>query len=164
MILEFGPGLSTNIFIKHTKSTIVSVEENLTWYRKYKNAYPEDRVRLLFLPNGLRGKNNEILFDTFSLIFIDAGNRLEALGFGYNQLSEKGAVFLHDAHREEYEIGIRSHPYIFFPERHSCIMSKDPEIYTIIKQRIPIDYSCICQYCSSPLRRAYFEQFSEKLP
>jgi len=163
LILEYGPGLSTNIFIKHTKSAIISVEENFTWHRKYQNAFPEDRVRLLFLPNGFSGNNTESILNDYSLIFIDGGNRLEALEFGYSQMSEKGAVYLHDAHREDYEIGIRRYPYIYFPERHSCILSKDQEIYSIIKQRIPIDYSCSCRYCSSPSRRAYFEQFSEKL-
>ena len=163
LILEFGPGLSTKIFLKYTNSHIISVEQNITWYRNYKNAFPRDRVRIEFLPNGLSGTVTESLLKDYSLIFIDGGNRLEALEFGYKQISSRGAVFLHDAHREEYESGIRRYPYIFFPERHSCILTKDQSIYSTIRQRIKIDYSCSCQYCSSPSREAYFGQFSEKL-
>lgn len=163
-ILEFGPGLSTEIFIQHTNALIISIEQNEKWYQKYKNAYPKDRVRILFLLEGLRSFKEEPIFQSYSLIFIDGGNRLEALEYGYDFLSDKGVVYLHDAHREEYEIGIRRYPYIFFPERHSCILSKDQEINTIIKQRIPLDYSCSCQYCSSPARRAYFDGYAEKLP
>ena len=163
-ILEFGPGLSTKIFIKHTDSSIISIEQNGIWYQKYNNAFPEDRVRLLFLPNGLRSNVKEDLTNKFSLIFIDGGDRLDALEFGYKQISSRGAVFLHDAHREEYESGIRRYPYIFFPERHSCILTKDQPTYSTIRQRIKIDYSCSCQYCSSLSREAYFGQFSEKLP
>jgi len=164
MILEFGPGLSTNIFIKHTNSYIISIEQNESWYRKYKNAFPKERVKLLYIPDGLESNAVEKLLHDYTLIFIDGSDRLKALAFGYNQLSEDGVVYLHDAHREEYESGIRRYPYIFFPERHSCILTKDQDIYSTIRQRIPIDYSCSCQYCSSPSRRTYFEQFSEKLP
>jgi hypothetical protein len=164
MILEFGPGLSTKIFIKHTNSFIISIEQNESWYRKYKNAFPKDRVKLLLLPNGVESNAVENLLHDYTLIFIDGGDRLKALAFGYNQLSKDGVAYLHDAHREEYETGIRRYPYIFFPERHSCILSRDQETYSTIRQRIPINYSCSCQYCSSPSRRTYFEQFSEKLP
>ncbi len=163
-ILEFGPGLSTEIFIQHTNASIISIELNEKWYRKYKNAFPKNRVRILFLLEGLHSLPEEPLFQGYSLIFIDGGNRIEALEYGYEALSDKGVVYLHDAHREEYEIGIRRYPYIFFPERHSCILSKDQEINNIIKRRIYPDYSCSCQYCSSPARRAYFECYSEKLP
>jgi hypothetical protein len=101
--------------------------------------------------------------DDYSFVFIDGGDRVSELTYMYDKLPLGGIIYLLDAHREDYEKGIRLYPYIFFPERHSAILSKDRSIYEHIRKNLPIDYSCKCPYCSSSTRRAYFNQFSEKV-
>ena len=95
----------------------------------------------------------------FSLVFVDGGDRVAALKQAYDLINDDGLVFLHDAHREDYEGGIRLYPFIYFVERHSCLLFKSKALYDKVKAVVPADYSCHCQYCSSDARRAYFAQF-----
>jgi hypothetical protein len=39
------------------------------------------------------------------------------------------------------------------------LLFKSQTLCDRIKQSVPSDYSCQCQYCSSPQRRRYFAQF-----
>jgi hypothetical protein len=93
-----------------------------------------------------------------SLFFIDGGDHMDVFRLAYKIMPESGLAILHDAHREDYEIGIRLFPHIFFPERHSCISTKSHWVHECILQEINPDYSCNCRYCSSPERQAYFQQ------
>jgi hypothetical protein len=160
-ILEFGPGYSTNIFLKYTNASILSIEEDLIWYKHYVNQYDNCRVRFFYQFDQWEVRENDKYSPFYSLVFIDGGNRLKALVYASNHLAPDGIVFLHDAHREEYFEGIRIYPYIYFPERHSCLLFKSLEKFNYIKKYLPYDYSCNCNYCSTDSRREYFRQFAE---
>ena len=160
-ILEFGPGFSTNLFLKYTKAKIISFETNPHWYNKYSSFFPTSRTTIVFKePNWDLSEIKEY-GDTFSLVMIDGGNRVDELIYSFDLIDENGLVFLHDAHREDYEPGIRRYPYIYLPERHSCILFKSKQLRDRIKENIPPDYSCNCQYCSSDARREYFNKLLE---
>ena len=158
--LEFGPGYSTRILLAHSPAQIVSLESNPEWFHEYQNAFPPERVQVVYQPvenslDALRPPN-----DGYDLIFVDGGDRLVALQFAYDSLAPKGVVYLHDAHREDYEPGIELFPYRFFPERHSCLLFKDQDTYEQARAGVSRDYSCRCQYCSSAERRAYFSRMA----
>jgi len=159
-VAEFGPGRSTELFVQQSNAEIWSFETSREWYDTYKNRFDPARVHLIFVEDG--GEVGEILqhSGTTSLVFIDGGDRLRALSQAYDLVGQSGAAYLHDAHREEYELGIRLYPFVYFPERHSCIMCRDEQVYRRVKGSVAADYSCDCQYCSSPARRAYFERMS----
>lgn len=161
-ILEFGPGYSTQLFLKHTLANIVSIETDRTWYDNYKNLFNSPRLQLIHkLPNW-----DITEFDAgvqkFSLIFVDGGDRTAELKFSYNLIDANGVVFLHDAHRDDYEAGIKQYPFVYFPEKHSCILVKNQVLYQQIKSIIPHDYSCACAYCSSAPRQKYLSQFLDE--
>jgi len=161
-ILEFSPGYSTEIFIKYTDAKIIALETDLDWYNHYKKRFDPQRVQMLYLPPG---EDLSIIFRygrTFNLVFIDGGERLSALKFAHHVANGDGIVFLHDAHREDHEDGIRIFPYIYFPERHSCLLFKDQAVFERTRVAVPVDYSCQCRYCSTPERRAYFGRFTDQ--
>lgn len=161
-VMEFGPGYSTSIFLEYTGAKIISIEDSFRWYLKHKLTYRNNRLHIIY-----KAPRKDLSFLTTlsgnnPLVFIDGSNRLSALEWAFNMMHAYGSVYLHDAHREDYEKGIRLFPFIFFPERHSAILCKQRILYLEIKENIKVDYSCACQYCSSPARRAYFNRFAEK--
>lgn len=160
-VVEFGPGHSTRIFLKHSDAEIWSFETNLKWFDKYKDAFDSARFHLVYKePDwSLEEIYNDL--QTADLVFVDAGDRPRALKMAYDLIGENGVVYLHDAHREDYEEGILVYPYRYFPERHSCILCKDEALFEQIKSSVKADYSCNCKYCSSPARRSYFSRISQ---
>lgn len=161
-IIEFGPGHSTQIFLEHTMAKIFSFETDLKWYNEYREQYDSERVQVIYKPLGWDLNDIYRYGRNFSLVFVDGGDRVAELKFAYHLIAENGAVFLHDAHREDYEEGIRCYPFIYFPERHSCILSRNKHLHERIKATVPSDYSCNCQYCSTKARRQYFNQFVQE--
>jgi hypothetical protein len=159
--LEFGPGYSTGILLRHSSAKIISIEPRFLWYMRWKNRFDSSRLTLHYRqPN--EALNEMSGNQRFSLVFIDAGDRVSIMKNVIDLVHSNGIVFLHDAHREEYEPGIRLYPYRYFPERHSCILFKSKVICDAVKRLIPPDYSCNCTYCSSEDRRAYFSRLSER--
>jgi hypothetical protein len=158
-VLEFGPGYSTEIILEYSSAKIISLETDQQWYQRYKDRFDPKRVKVIYLPELEALDITNQLGRDFSLVFIDGGDRLTELNLAFELTDEKGVVYLHDAHREEYEPGIRLYPYYYFPERHSCLLFKDLSTFRVTKASIPSDYSCHCQYCSTPERRAYFSKF-----
>ncbi len=161
-ILEFGPGYSTRIFLDYTKANIESIEENFRWFLQYKLTYNNIRLKIIYKQPQEDLSVLPPISTNSPLVFIDGSDRLAVLKWVFNILPEGGSVYLHDAHREDYEPGVRLYPFIFFPERHSAILSKQEYLYDQIRANIKVDYSCSCQYCSAPARRAYFNQFVKK--
>lgn len=159
-IVEFGPGISTRIFLEHSQARIWSYETNLEWFRRYERAFDPQRVTVIYCGPDWTIEQIGKQVGQVSLAFVDGGDRLQALHYFARTLPQAGIAFLHDAHREDYEPGLRAYPYVYFTERHSCLLFKDPELYEAARAAIPPDYSCRCQYCSSPERRAYFASFS----
>ena len=159
-VLEFGPGHSTKLFLEFTGASITSLETNVEWYGKYEEQFASDPVTVRHTPPELDLASLG-LADDYDLIFVDGGDRVSALRFARKAVKEGGVVFLHDAHREDYEEGILLFPHVYFPERHSVILTTNVEPFASLKQAVPTDYSCECKYCSPPTRRAYFEKFAE---
>lgn len=159
-VLEFGPGNSTMVVLAETSAKIVAVEESAEWYAKYCERFPSDRVTVHHKPAGWCLDELDVLGGPYDLIFVDGGDRTEELHYVHKLLKPTGVVYLHDAHREKYEPGIRSYPHMFFPERHSCIMTLDGGVMETLKSAITSDYSCACKYCTSDERRAYFARMS----
>jgi hypothetical protein len=159
-IVEFGPGISTHIFLEHSRARIWSYETNLDWFRRYERVFDPLRVAVIYCGPDWTIEQIGEQAQQVSLAFIDGGDRLQALAYFAAALPQTGIAFLHDAHREDYESGLRAYPYRYFTERHSCLLFKDPELYHLVKTAIPPDYSCRCRYCSSPDRRAYFTRLA----
>ena len=159
-IVEFGPGISTRIFLEHSRARIWSYETNLDWFRRYERAFDPARVALIHCGPEWTIEQIGAQVTDVSLAFIDGGDRPTALTYFARSLPQRGVAFLHDAHREDYEDGLRAFPYLYFTERHSCLLFKDAEMHQSVMAAIPPDYSCRCQYCSTPERRAYFAKFA----
>jgi hypothetical protein len=158
-IVEFGPGISTRLFLEHSLAHIWSYETNLDWYRRYERAFDPERVVVVYCGPEWTIEQIGWQVPQVSLAFIDGGDRLQALNYFAATLPRNGIAFLHDAHREDYEPGLRAFPYHYFTERHSCLLFKDPELWQSARAVVQPDYSCHCQYCSTPERRAYFNQY-----
>jgi len=163
LVLEFGPGNSTAIILENTTAHIISIEESKKWYRKYHSKFPRDRVELYYKQPGWDLCELNSLGGPYNLIVVDGGNRTAELKHCTDLLTPDGIVFLHDAHREEYEPGIRTYPHIFFPERHSCLMCKSSDIMAQIKTIITPDLSCRCRYCNTDVRNRYLAQFTQEM-
>jgi len=159
-IIEFGPGHSTQVFLQHAPNAkIFSFETDKKWYDTYKNKFDPAQIQVIYKEPGWNLEEMHAFGENYSLIFVDGGDRLSALAVAYDLIGDDGIVFLHDAHREEYEPGIYHYPFVYCPERHSCIMTKNQALMEAIKTAVPSNYSCNCQYCSSPERRDYFSQY-----
>ena len=162
-VLEFGPGQSTKVLLKHSSAEVISIEAKLLWYLKWRCCLGSSRLRLCY-GQPLKALSRMGRDHLFSLVFIDAGDRVSIMKGVFDLVHPNGMVFLHDAHREEYEPGIRLYPYRYFPERHSCILFKSKVLRDAVEKAIPPDYSCDCGYCSSADRRAYFSRLAERAP
>lgn len=160
-VLEFGPGNSTAIILKYSAAHIISIEESKKWYREYRSKFSTDRVDVHYKSQGWDLHELSGLGGPYDLIFVDAGNRPAELKYCVDLLTQDGVVFLHDAHREEYEPGIRAYPQIFFPERHSCLMCKSSDAMAQLKTIITPDMSCRCRYCNTEKRNRYLAQFTK---
>jgi len=158
-MLEFGPGHSTRITVDHSPAKIISVEAELRRYLRWWLHLGKARLKICF------GQTLRVLDKigrdwTFSLIFIDAGERFSIMERAFDLIDADGMVFLQDAHREEYEPGIRLYPYRYSPEHRSCISFRSKAAHDALKKAIPPDYSCNCKYCSSAARRACFSRLA----
>jgi predicted O-methyltransferase YrrM len=160
-VLEFGVGTSTAVIKEHSQAHIISIEESKEWYEEYLSKFSDKRVELYHKAAGWSLDELKEYGGEYDLIFVDGGDRLEELKYCVNLLAPNGVVYLHDAHREVYEAGVRAYPEIFFPERHSCVMCKSAEVMARLKKVVVEDYSCRCKYCGTDERRKYFAQFVE---
>lgn len=161
-VLEFGPGNSTRVILKHSMAYIVSIEESEQWYLRYRSKFPKRRVEVHHKKPGWDLQELNELGGPYDLIFVDGGDRAAELKHCVDLLAPDGVVFLHDAHREEYEPGIRAYPHVFFPERHSCLLCTSPHTLARLKANITPDLSCCCRYCGTEERRRYLAQFTSE--
>jgi hypothetical protein len=159
LVLEFGPGYSTTIFLRHTNAEIQSFETDVYWYERYRRLLASPRLRLFYRENGWSLRELQAYRRACPLVFIDGGDRMKELIECYDLIDVDGVVFLHDAHREEFEEGIRMYPFIYFPEFHSCILSKSERVYNLVKGCVSRDLTHPSVYVSSPERRRYLSQF-----
>ena len=161
-VLEFGPGKSTQILIVHGAADIVSIEESREWYEKYRRQFEPHGVRVIHKPSGWDLIELREFDGPFDLVFVDGGDRTAELQACASRVAEDGIVFLHDAHREEYEPGIRAYPFVFFPERHSCVMCRRSDVLERLQRVLPPDYGCRCKYCGTEERRRYLAKFIDR--
>jgi predicted O-methyltransferase YrrM len=158
-VVEFGPGYSTWILLKHSKAKIVSYETHPKWYRRYRNVFDPERVSVLYREPGWDLREIRERVNGASLVFVDGGDRVAILREAVNLIGDDGIVFLHDAHREAYEPGIRAYPHAFFVDSHSCLLFKNRSFYEKVTAAFPDEISCRCAHCRSESRRAYIEKF-----
>ena len=161
-VLEFGPGTSTDVFLQHSNANIISIEESRIWCWKYRWKFRHRPVKVYHKKPGWDLSEINSIGGPYDLIFVDGGNRPRELKYCVDLLAPDGVVFLHDAHREEYADGIRAYPFVFFPERHSCLMCKSPDVKAGLKTILKPDYSCRCQYCNTETRNIYLSEFIEE--
>lgn len=158
-VLEFGPGWSTRIALRHSAAHIVSIEESRRWYEKYRREFDPARVQLLHREPGWDLAELTQFGPPFDLVFVDGGRRTEELIRAASLLSPRGVAALHDAHREDYEPGIRAYAAVYFPERHGCVLTHDAARLHELRGVLPSDWSCHCKFCGTPARQAYFARF-----
>lgn len=135
-ILEYGPGLSTEIMLALCPEVhITSIEHDHHWYAKAKAKY-KDRVNLVFRESFTFKSQYAcwpLLQDDipqYDFIFVDGRRRVECLLVGLNVLKPNGILLLHDAERKEYQHGIDLYETI---EKHS---GKDLATTVILKKRL----------------------------
>jgi predicted O-methyltransferase YrrM len=105
MILEWGPGYSTEVMIQECPDAdIYSVENDLNYFIEAgRNFGRFPRVRLIHASTQEHYVNPPILRDmTFNLIFVDGRHRAECLKSCLYKLKENGVVLLHDSDRQDY--------------------------------------------------------------
>lgn len=156
-VLEFGPGTSTKIVLENTDATILSIEAKPQWYEKYASTNSNPRVDLRLLSD-FSMLCDEIKETDFNLIFVDGGDRVDALHFARTRIAEGGIVYIHDAHREDYESGILAYPYHYFCERHSSLLFADASLYQKLVTILPCDEVTHSKYSISPERQSYFKR------
>lgn len=161
-VLEFGPGTSTRVILEHSAATIVSIEESREWYERYAAEFPPERVRVLHKTPPWDLAELDALGGPFDLIFVDGGDRVAEMKHSPRLLAAGGLVYLHDAHRDNYEPGIRTYPHVYFPDRHSCILTQDEDVWRRVRELLPQDWSCRCRYCDTPERQTYLAQFHDE--
>lgn len=152
-ILEFGPGISTKVFLNYSNATIYSVETDLTWYEKYKKKIKTKRFLIYYQnENSIPSEIQDFKYD---IIFVDGGDRVQALKIASTLLKKQGVVVLHDAHREDYFDGIIKYECGYLIENHSLVLSNNSSVLNQIKQKLVADHSCRCKFCSSESRIEY---------
>ena len=105
-ILEWGPGISTQLMEEVCPKATIYTFEHLKQYSDYWKVLLKSTV---FLVEDLDRycKADNILFETkFDLIFVDGRRRVDCLRTALKLIRDDGVVILHDAERNEYNEGI----------------------------------------------------------
>lgn len=116
-ILEWGPGYSTTLMLKHSEAVINSVENNHFWSERARDAFKaEPRVHLYFISDLEEYVNAPADWGLNDIIFIDGVERVSCLLKAIDYLSEGGVVILHDSERHEYDEGREPYQLIYEAE------------------------------------------------
>lgn len=105
-ILEWGPGLSTEVMLEHApRAQIVSVEHDEIWHARADEQFGS-RITLLHERCTNRNSNYaHVAYDhaPFDFVFVDGRRRVECVLTALKCLSEPSKiVMLHDACRDRY--------------------------------------------------------------
>lgn len=127
-ILEWGPGLSTDIMAAFpTVMHIDSIEDSDAWYNAYLKRKPF-HVNLIYQPVNEKYSRVESR-DKYDLVFIDGKDRSTCLMEAKKVLALRGVVILHDAERPQYEQAIRSYKFYRFTDNgNTCVLAEDDDI------------------------------------
>lgn len=128
-ILEWGPGLSTEIMLEHAPiADVVSVEHHEGYFAKAQERF-KDRVKLLHLRADIANSSYAtIALDEgpFDLVFVDGRRRVECVLAALHVLSPGGVILLHDFCRLNYQrlllplcelVEIRDNTAVFKPRK-----------------------------------------------
>jgi tRNA A58 N-methylase Trm61 len=159
--LEFGPGTSSRIILAHSKARILSIETDERYFEKARREIQDERFDVRHVPGAFDfGSAGEQRFD---LVFVDGGDRNANLLGAHSVLAPGGVVVLHDAHREDYALGVRSYGYGYFIENHSLLLCNERARFESLRARFAADTSCRCKYCGTTARAAYRKELGAEL-
>ena len=165
-VLEFGPGLSSRLILKHSKAELLSFETHPGYFECARKDLADPRVDLRFAPApaALSGPEGaELAGRSFDFVFVDGGDRVANLISARELLANGAVVVLHDAHREDYERGVRAYESGYFIENHSLVLFRDRDRHRQLIERFPPNASCCCKYCGTSARIAYRRGMSKAL-
>ncbi|MEN3940682.1 class I SAM-dependent methyltransferase [Prosthecobacter sp. SYSU 5D2] len=105
-ILEWGPGLSTEIMLDHAPGAqVLSIEHHEGYYAKANQSLGE-RVRLVHLRADIANSSYATFAldeGPFDLVFVDGRRRVECVMAALHVLSPGGVILLHDFCRLNYQ-------------------------------------------------------------
>ena len=106
-VFEFGSGNST-IFYSSRVKKIISIEHNKSWYEKIKKELPENAQIIFyeFHPDSEYAKAIKLQNEKFDIIIVDGMDRVNAIKYSIEGMSEKCVVILDDSERIEYKSGV----------------------------------------------------------
>jgi hypothetical protein len=115
LIIEYGPGLSTNCFLSNSSAIIHSWDSNSSYYSKYKKEYERyDRVNV-YLGDTRAGNGKKTPYvnapivklgcNKADVVFVDGRFRADCMIAASLLVKEAGVVILHDDERPVYQKG-----------------------------------------------------------
>ena len=107
MILEWGPGVSTELMEKECPKATIYTFEHLKQYSDYWKGILKSTVFLVEDLEKYSRANNIIFAKKFDLVFVDGRQRVECLKTALKWVKKSGVVILHDSERPEYSEGIK---------------------------------------------------------
>jgi hypothetical protein len=159
--LEFGPGASSRIILRHSRSKLISLATDAGQYQRARRSIRDERFDLRYAPEP--GALAQLTGRRFDLIFVDAGDRVQNLLGARGLLEEDGILVLHDAHRPDYLPGVRCYAHGYFVEHHSLLLFKSRSRFHEVRAHFPADVGCHCKYCGTPERSEYRRSVAAEL-
>lgn len=159
--LEFGPGASSRIILRHSRSKLLSLETDAGYYERARRSIRNERFELRHAPEP--GALAQLEGRRFDLVFVDGGDRVQNLIGAHGLLEEDGILVLHDAHRPDYLPGIRCYAHGYFVEHHSLLLFKSRSRFHEVRAHFPADTRCQCKYCGTPERVEYRRSVTAEL-
>ena len=107
-LLEWGPGVSTQLMLDHSEGKIQSIEHLYRWYEAAQHQFKDNpRVDLHYCPELDQYPYLPRDWGKFDLIFVDGlcDLRVKCLLASVDYLAEGGVVILHDSERSKYDAG-----------------------------------------------------------
>jgi len=123
VVVEWGPGASTEFMLEKTNAVIHTWENAPSYYNQAKNTYEGNNRVVVY--NGVGGRGNGknpayanapmLMFQPGSvkLLFVDGRARADCMICAAQLVSDDGIVVLHDDARPAYDQGRQVYPFCF---------------------------------------------------